>query len=112
MPPSALFLTKTVTLQRPTFTRDAAGGKVPAWAAVANATDLPAAVQPLTSHARLAYAARQIEATHAVYLGADPGLRRGDRLAVSDGRYLLAEGALDAGGAGRLYKLPCREVFE
>jgi head-tail adaptor len=116
MPPvqvSPSFFTKAVTLERPVVSKDAAGGATRVWAAVgADSTDVPAAVQPLNARDLALFAGRNIQVSLAVYLQGPIGFTRGDRLAVSDGRYLTVAGEIDFGGAGRLYRLACRELLE
>lgn len=108
---SALFFTKTVTLERPAVNQDAAGGATRAFAPVSGSTDLAAAVQPLAARDVALFAGRNIQVSHAVYLSQDIGFQRGDRLRVSDGRLFTVAGDLDYAGAGRLFRLVCRELL-
>lgn len=110
--PSPRFFTRTATLERPAVSQDAAGGATRGWAAVAGAAAVPAAVQPLAARDVALFAGRNLEVTHAVYLTADPGFERGDRLAVSDGRLFAVAGVLDQAGAGRVFCLVCRELLD
>lgn len=107
---SPLFFTKTVTLERPVVTKDTSGAPKRTFAAVAGTVPVLAAVQPLSAHAIGLFAARSLDVDHAVYTETDPGFQRGDRLAVSDGRYLSVEGLLDQAGAARVFKWACKEL--
>ena len=107
---SSSFFTKTVTLQRPTVTKDKAGGAKRDFENVSGMVSIPAAVQPLSSTDINLFAGRQIQVSHAIYVERDIGYQRGDRLIVNDGRIFSIRGTLDFAGAGRIFKLVCREI--
>lgn len=108
---SDFYFTRTVTVQRPTVTKSPTGGAVRDWAAVSAYTDLPASVQPMAVGEIHAYAGRQLEVDHNLYIQSDPGLVRGDRLAASDGRIFTLVGVVNYASFDRLYKVVCLELL-
>lgn len=109
---SAFYFNYTVSVERASVTKDKGGGATRDWAPVSGLINIAASVQPASADDIALYAGRQIRISHSVYLQSNPGIQRGDRLRVSDGRYLVVRGTLDAAGFGRLYKVVCRELLE
>lgn len=77
------FLDRTVSIERQTTSADASGGTTRTFAVVAS--NVPAAIAPLSDRVMTDYARRQMEVDHAVYLMPVSGVtvKLGDR--VNDG---------------------------
>lgn len=103
-------LNVTVTLRRPSVTKDVSGGSARVFAAVDGAEGLPASVQPLSDQEQQKFAARQLFVTHAVYLDQDPGVLKGDvfRHDVTGKDYVILS-FQDQAGRGRLWAAYARE---
>lgn len=108
---SAFYFTFTASVQRPAVTKGVSGGAKRAWTSVTTLSDLPASVQPAAAGDIRLFGGRNMSVSHAVYVQSDPGIRRGDRLLLSDGRKFVIRGVLDYASFGRLYKLVCRELL-
>jgi head-tail adaptor len=85
----SLLAADTVTVQRPTNTKDAAAGRVTTWAAVYS--NVPARVEDTNSHQRLAFAQTGLIVSHVVYTRQE-GIQNGDRVIDSLGRVLRVVG--------------------
>lgn len=91
-------LRSTITLQRHTTTKSAAGQPIKTWTADGSYTDVACDVQPASSSVMLRYMQRQLTVTHSVFLATDIAAKPDDRLAFGS-RYFLIRG-YRAGGSG------------
>ncbi len=71
-------LNKSVTVQRPSITQDASAGSVRSFQDLADASEVPAAIQPISYRERMQFGGRQLFITHVVYFDQDYGVKRGD----------------------------------
>ena len=108
---SDFYFTFTAAIQRPTVTKGTSGGAKRVWATVSGLADLPASVQPANAGDIRLFGGRNLAVSHAVYVQSDPGIRRGDRMLLSDGRKFVIRGVLNYASFDRLYKLVCRELL-
>lgn len=81
----------TITLQRQTRNKDAAGGWVSTWADVSGMTDIPADIQPAESRTVVAYSQQQMMVSHTIFLSQDITAKATDRI-TSGGRYFKVHG--------------------
>jgi hypothetical protein len=81
----------TVTLERQTVAKNAAGGAPKTFASVSGATSIPADIQPASARTMLAWMQQQLRVSHTIYLSQDVQAKKTDRF-TSDGRIFLIHG--------------------
>jgi len=97
-------LPTTATLERKSSAKDASGGMVNTFAALADYTDLPCDIQPANGTVQMRYQQAHLICTHTIYFAADVPAVAGDRF-TSDGRTFLVMGRRSP-APGRL-QWPC-----
>jgi hypothetical protein len=108
---SSFYFTHTATVQRPTVTKAKAGGAKRAWASVEALSDIPVCIQPASANDVNLFSSRNLIVSHALYMESDPGIRKGDRILVSDGRIFVVRGSINFVSFDTLFKVMCRELL-
>jgi len=84
------------SIEKPSFTRDDAGGPVPSYSLVAQ--NVPCSIQARGGKALFQFGARQIFVTHRFYFDNDVGIKRGYRLKDPSGQYYIVHNFSEMAG--------------
>lgn len=97
-----------VTLERSSVAVDQSGGAVKTWAPVQ--LGIPCSIQPSTGRERMLFAQRQIMYTNKIYLSADIGAKKDDRVKVpATGQVFVVTGYANQAGRDVVWCLEVRE---
>lgn len=97
----------TVSVQRPTNTKDSSGAPVKSYATVY--ADVPANVQPITASWQIQYAQRKIDTSHTVAFVGVPAILNGDQI-IFGTRTFLVVGIRNLAGRGVVTAVDCKEI--
>lgn len=89
-------LINSCSIERPTFSRDTAGGPVSSYKLIS--PNIATSIQPRGGKAMFMFAGRQIFISHRFYFDADVGIKRGDRLKDPSGQYYIVHNYSEMAG--------------
>lgn len=96
------FEQQSVTIERPTITKDAAGGAVPAYTTVT--AGVLCNIQPVKTARRKTFGSSQIFISHYAYFDTNPAVKRNYRLKnEANNTYYVVHGFEDVAGRGELF---------
>ncbi len=100
-------LRSTCTLQRPTTTKDEAGGRSLTFASVSGQSGVGCDVQPAGSSVIFRFMQQAIVCSHTIFVARDIAARAGDRVAVGDRLFLVIPGGYEPPAANYI-QWPCQ----
>ena len=95
-------LNSVCTIEKPVYTKDAAGGPVPSYTTLASL--VACTIQATSGSASFKFGQRQIFITHRIYFDRDVGIKRGYRVKDAIGQYYVVYAYGELAGRSFLWR--------